>query len=89
MSLTKATIDGYTEQASNTNNRSGSIFSFGSQSVASSKMVLGRDTVYTNLGVGASAVFRNGKSVFVFYETHIQHDFVAQNWLKFGLKLEF
>lgn len=139
VSLTKGTIDGYTEQASNTNRGSGSIFSFGSQSVVSTKMIVGveasrvisttkavlipairleyetenennkddleatlvaapvsaayrgtsRDTAYTNIGVGANAVFRNGKSAFIFYETHLQHDFVTQNWLKFGLRLEF
>lgn len=139
VSLTKGRIDGYTEQASNENRGSGSIFSFGSQTVVSTKMIVGvetsqvintskavlipsirieyetehennkddleatlvaspvsaayrgtsRDTAYTNFGVGANAVFRNGKSAFIFYETHLQHDFVTQNWLKFGLRLEF
>jgi len=139
LSLTNGRIDGYTERASNTNDGSSSIFTFGSQSVKSSKMVGGleasrvfntskailipairieyesenenkkdnleatlvtsnvsasysgnnRDTSYANLGLGASAVFRNGKSVYAFYETHLQHEFVTQNWLKFGLRLEF
>ncbi len=139
MSLTKGTIDGYTEEASNINSGSGSVFSFDSQSVESTKMVVGveasqvintskavlipvirieyeienekekddveatlvaapvsaayrgtsRDTAYANLGVGANAILRNGKSAYVFYETHLQHDFVTQNWLKFGLRLEF
>lgn len=48
-----------------------------------------RDTTYTNLGIGGSAVFRNGKSAYAFYETHLQHDFVTQNWFNFGLRLEF
>lgn len=139
LSLTNGTIDGYTEQASNTNDGSGSVFSFDSQSIKSTRMTLGveasrvintrravliplirleyesenedkkddltatlvasqistayrgseRDATYANLGIGGSAVFQKGKSAYAFYETHLQHDFVTQNWLKFGLRLEF
>lgn len=139
LSLTNGTIDGYTEQASNTNAGSGSVFSFGSQSIKSTKVAIGveasrvistskavfipvvrieyeaenedtkddltatlvasqisttysgsdRDTSYANLGIGGSAVFQRGKSAYVFYETHLQHEFVTQNWLKFGLRFEF
>jgi len=48
-----------------------------------------RDTSYANLGVGGSIVLPNGKSAYAFYETHIEHEFVTQNWLKLGLRLEF
>jgi len=48
-----------------------------------------RDSQYFNLGLGASAVFANGKSGFLFYETRAQHDFVTQHWLKLGLRFEF
>ncbi len=139
LSLTNGTIDGYTEQASNSNDGSGSVFSFDSQSIKSTRMAIGveasrvistskavliplvrleyesenedkkddltatlvasqistayrgsdRDASYANLGVGGSAVFQKGRSAYAFYETHLQHDFVTQNWLKFGLRLEF
>ena len=140
LSHTSATIDGYTEQASNTTaTGSSSIFSFDSQSVTSTKAVIGvdvsrtintstavlipairiefeteseekkdelratnvvsqvealyrgtnRDTAYTNLGIGGSAVLKNGKSAYAYYETHLQHEFVTQNWFKIGLRLEF
>ncbi|WP_157736443.1 autotransporter outer membrane beta-barrel domain-containing protein [Granulosicoccus antarcticus] len=139
LSLTNGTIDGYTEEASNNNDGSGSVFSLDSQKAESTTMVIGveasrvistskailipvlrieyesenedrkddltatlvtsqistsyrgteRDTAYTNLGLGGSAVFKNGKSAYAFYETHLQHDFVTQNWIKFGLRLEF
>lgn len=48
-----------------------------------------RDTRYINVGLGASAVFSNGKSAYLFYETRALHDFVTQHWLKLGLRLEF
>lgn len=44
---------------------------------------------YINLGVGASAVLRGGRNVYAYYETHIQHDLIAQDWLKAGIRLEF
>jgi len=51
----------------------------------------GEDRVadYSNLGIGASAIFGGGKSAYAFYETHLQHDVVSQNWLKAGIRLEF
>lgn len=48
-----------------------------------------RDGSYLNFGIGASAVFRNGKSAFAFFESHLQHEFVTQHRLKFGFRLEF
>ena len=139
LSLTDGTIDGYTERASNSNDGSGSVFSFDSQSIKSTRVAIGaeasrvistskavliplvrieyesenedkkddltatlvasqistayrgseRDASYANLGIGGSAVFQKGRSAYLFYETHLQHDFVTQNWLKFGLRLEF
>jgi len=44
---------------------------------------------YSNFGIGANAVFRRGKSAYAYYETHIQHDLVAQDWLKAGIRFEF
>lgn len=139
LSLTDASVDGYDERASNAGPGSGSVYSIGSQSISSQKLVFGvetsrvintsravfvpslrleleteneeskenisatlltsqttgvyrgteRDTSYVNLGVGASAVMPGGKNAFVYYETHLQHDFVTQNWLKAGLRFEF
>ena len=48
-----------------------------------------RDTSYTNLGVGASMVLKNGLQLFGFFESHLQHDFVTQNWIKLGGRLAF
>ncbi|NND92127.1 MAG: autotransporter outer membrane beta-barrel domain-containing protein [Granulosicoccus sp.] len=48
-----------------------------------------RVSSYSNVGFGASAVFSRGRSAFAFYETHLQHDLATQDWLKFGLRLEF
>ncbi len=48
-----------------------------------------RVTGYSNLGIGASAVFKNGRSAYAYYETHLQHDLVSQDWLKAGIRLEF
>ena len=48
-----------------------------------------RDTSYINVGLGTSALFPNGKSGYLFYETQTQHDFVIQHWLKLGLRFEF
>lgn len=139
LSLTNASVDGYSERASTTGAGSGSVFTIGSQTVTSQTLVLGfelsrtintskailipvlrfeyenenkknkddikatliasqtsspyigtdRDTSYSNLGLGMSMVLPNGKSAFAFYETHIQHDFVTQNWIKAGLRFEF
>jgi len=44
---------------------------------------------YSNLGLGASALFRGGRSAFAYYETHLQNDVVSQNWWKTGVRLEF
>lgn len=48
-----------------------------------------RDTGYFNLGLGASAVFTNGRSAFAYYETNVQNDTVTQHWLKLGARVEF
>ena len=49
-----------------------------------------RDTDgYVNLGLGASAVFANGRSGYLFYETRAGHEYVTQHWLKAGFRLEF
>ncbi|MCB1756128.1 MAG: autotransporter outer membrane beta-barrel domain-containing protein, partial [Gammaproteobacteria bacterium] len=47
------------------------------------------DTDYLNLGLGGSAVFRNGRSAFVFYETRLGQDRLTQNWFKVGVRFEF
>lgn len=57
--------------------------------ISSSYSGTDRDTSYSNFALGASMVLPNGKSAFAFYETHIQHDFVTQNWLKVGFRFEF
>jgi len=44
---------------------------------------------YLNMGLGASALFRGGRSAFAYYETNLQNDVVSQNWLKTGVRLEF
>ena len=49
----------------------------------------GRDSSYTNIGIGGSLVLKNGLQLFGFFESHLQHDFVTQNWLKFGGRLSF
>lgn len=48
-----------------------------------------RDSSYFNVGLGSSALFRNGKSGFLFYETRLQHDYVTQHWMKVGFRMEF
>ena len=49
-----------------------------------------RDTDgYVNLGLGTSAVFANGRSGYVFYETRAAHEYVTQHFLKAGFRLEF
>ncbi len=47
------------------------------------------DTDYLNVGFGSSAVFRNGKSGFVFYESRLGQDRLSQHWIKAGFRLEF
>ncbi len=47
------------------------------------------DTDYMNLGAGVSAVFKNGKSGYLFYETRIGQDRLSQNWIKGGFRLDF
>jgi len=51
----------------------------------------GEDRVggYSSLGLGATAVFSRGRSAYAFYETHLQHDVLSQNWFKTGVRLEF
>ena len=49
-----------------------------------------RDTDgYVNLGLGGSAVFANGRSAYLFYETRAGHEYVTQHWFKAGFRLEF
>lgn len=48
-----------------------------------------RVSKYSNIGVGATAVFSGGRNVYAFYETHLKHDLVSQNWLKVGARIEF
>lgn len=48
-----------------------------------------RESVFSNFALGASAVLSQGKSIFAFYESHLQHDLISQNWLKAGIRLEF
>ena len=47
------------------------------------------DTDYFNVGTGVSAVFANGKSGYLFYETRVGQDRVSQHWVKAGFRLEF
>ncbi len=47
------------------------------------------DTDYINLGLGGSAIFRNGKTAFLFYETRLGQDRLDQHWFKAGLRFEF
>lgn len=47
------------------------------------------DTDYLNFGTGVSAVFRNGKSGYLFYETRLGQDRLSQHWVKVGIRLEF
>lgn len=48
-----------------------------------------RDTSYLNLGIGGLAVFKAGRTGYLFYETRLAHDFITQHWLKAGFRLEF
>jgi len=48
-----------------------------------------RDNAYANLGLGVSAIFKNGRSGYFFYETQLAHDTISQHWLKAGFRLEF
>ncbi|MFK7857385.1 MAG: autotransporter outer membrane beta-barrel domain-containing protein [Granulosicoccus sp.] len=139
LSLTRATVDAYSETLKLQRPGFAALYSIGEQSVASTKMVLGfelskaistsyaivvpllrleyvtenesdkenieatlittgtvaqfqgedRVTGYSNLGIGASAVFQQGRSIYAYYETHLQHDLISQNWLKAGIRLEF
>lgn len=47
------------------------------------------DTDYMNLGTGVTAVFRNGKSGYLFYETRLGQDRLSQHWLKVGMRIQF
>jgi len=48
-----------------------------------------RDTAYLNLGIGGIAIFADGRSAYLYYETRLAHELVDQHWLKAGLRLEF
>jgi outer membrane autotransporter protein len=48
-----------------------------------------REASYYNLGIGTSAVFAKGRSLYAFYETHLQHDTINNNWIKAGVRFEF
>ncbi len=69
-----------TLQAGFIHDPSASVFELESESI---------DTDYLNLGTGFSAIFKNGKSGYLFYETRIGQDRVSQHWLKGGLRFEF
>ena len=47
------------------------------------------DTDYLNLGLGFSAVFQNGKSGYLYYESRLGQDRLSQHWIKGGFRLEF
>lgn len=47
------------------------------------------DRNYLNLGLGFSVISSGGRSGFLFYETRLEQDHVAQNWLKAGVRWEF
>ena len=47
------------------------------------------DRLVFNYSIGGSAVFKNGKSGFLFYEGQGGHDSVSQHRLKGGFRLEF
>ena len=51
----------------------------------------GEDRVegYSTMGLGASALFRRGRSIYAYYETHLEHEVISQDWLKTGIRLEF
>lgn len=51
----------------------------------------GQDRVgsYGNFGLGGIAVFARGRSAYAYYESHIGHDLISQDWIKAGLRLEF
>ena len=47
------------------------------------------DRDYFNLGVGFSMVGVGGRSGFLYYETRLDQDNIAQDWIKAGFRLEF
>ena len=47
------------------------------------------DQFVVNYSFGSSAIFKNGKSGFLFYEGQAGHDTVTQHRLKGGFRLEF
>jgi len=47
------------------------------------------DRDYLNLGLGFSVVTAEGRSGFLYYETRLDQDNIAQNWIKAGVRLEF
>ncbi|MFK7890943.1 MAG: autotransporter outer membrane beta-barrel domain-containing protein [Granulosicoccus sp.] len=48
-----------------------------------------RDNSYLNLSFGSTVMLANNKSAFAFYETRTQNDFVSQQWLQLGVRLNF
>jgi hypothetical protein len=47
------------------------------------------DTDYFNLGIGLSAVFSQGRSGYLFYETRLNQDDVTLHMINGGLRIEF
>jgi outer membrane autotransporter protein len=47
------------------------------------------DKNYFNLGIGLSAVFSQGRSGYLFYETRLDQDDVTLNTINAGLRIEF
>jgi hypothetical protein len=47
------------------------------------------DKNYFNLGIGLSAVFAQGRSGYLFYETRLDQDDVTLHMLNAGLRIEF
>lgn len=48
-----------------------------------------REPGYTNLGIGASAVFSHGRSAYAYYETHLQHGLISQDTFNIGVRMNF
>lgn len=48
-----------------------------------------RDSSYINYGLGTSIFWPGFRSLFVFYESQLAHDYTTQYWLKFGARFNF
>ncbi|MGQ7845250.1 autotransporter outer membrane beta-barrel domain-containing protein [Granulosicoccus sp. 3-233] len=48
-----------------------------------------RDASYVNYGLGTSIFWPGFRSLFVFYESQLAHDYTTQYWLKFGARFNF